>query len=159
MMDHSHKLSNKLISPERGQLFTSLNGYNIKISSFVNDCVFTYGDFVKSDLSYAPLNNCEFSFAIFNEGIFKFTNFSDSLLTKAEFIGADLSDVIVDRAVAPFANCKKAFLIRTRFEDAVLSGASFENSTLSLGVFSLPRNWMPILAMLVFQGLYLVGQT
>lgn len=154
-------LSNKLISPERGQLFVSLMG--IQLDSITQNTIVEKGNFENAvikdiSLKYKKFRLANLDGADFEKGILDSTNLSGASIEEANFYNAELNYInfehtILDGSNLHYAKLNHAFLERTwlnnaNLEKATLTGAYLKRAQLKNAnlVGAILKNAMLLLA-------------
>ena len=106
-------LSNKVVSPERGQLFISL--MESQLDSFTQNSIVQKGNFSNAVVGKIDLVNAK--------------------LINANLFLIDLNNTNLSNANLKYADLRGADLRRVEFEEADLSGANFNNANLNSASF------------------------
>lgn len=140
-------LSEKLVSPERGQLFVSLMENNL--DSFTQNTIVRSGDFSNAIIGKIQLDNSNLSYANLRGADLRGAKLQYSDLRRADLRGADLrhpdfiapdfSGTELRDANLSGANLSGANLTSAYFRGANLSGVNLSNANLH-GVFLLDAN-------------------
>ena len=151
-------LSNKVVSPERGQLFISL--MESQLDSFTQNSIVQKGDFShavikeidlseanfnkanlsKANLSHANLNQAYLRQANFNQANLRWASFNKSYFVHANLVHANLENAEIQNANISFSDLRYSNFYRsnldsTAFYKSNLSYANLDEASLNSATF------------------------
>lgn len=121
-----NRLSEKRLSPERGQLLVAL------VKSNLNNEDFAYNILASSNFSYSDLRNVDLRDAIITNSRLNSSNFSNATLAGSSFKLSILEDSNFSGADLRNVDFQSTYLCNANFENADLTGANFKNSVINL---------------------------
>lgn len=119
------ELTEKPLSPERGQLLISLISSNID-TAFFRERILKKCDFSFSDLQYATIQNAYLSEAKLSNSNFKGAKIFNSNFKFAELSGSDFQGCVVLNN-----NFKQSFLGSSKIHNSIFANSNYENAAMN----------------------------